>query len=185
MKGDDPDLWREEFDALLAILRDTELTEECKWAKPCFTFKGANVAIVQKFKGFLALLFVKGALLKDPGGRLEFQGPNSRSGKRMTFRSVEEVIVAEAAIRALVDEAIRVEQAGLSVAPVSELVLCAELESALNEDDNLREAFEALTPGRQRGYNIHLSDAKASATRVSRIEKARDRILDGKGLHDR
>ena len=135
---------------------------------------------------FLALLFFKGALLKDPGGVLEVQGPNSRAGYRMRFTSVQDVARRAETISAYVCEAIEAEMAGLKVdfGNRDEVVVAEEFQAALDESPALRAAFAALTPGRQRGYNLHFSAPKRSETRLSRIEKYIPRILDGKGLRD-
>jgi len=176
--------WPAEVAALREVLLGCGLEEEVKWGKPCYARDGRNLAIVQEFKDFLALMFFKGALLDDPDGVLEAQGPNSRSAMRMRFTSVDDVTRSAGEIGALVAEAIRVEDAGLSVEP-AELELVPELKERLDADPALREAFEALTPGRRREYNLHVGEAKKAATRRSRVDKHVDRILAGKGLRDR
>lgn len=173
--------WRDEAEALRRILLGTGLVEEVKWRIPCYTHGDRNICILQWMRGFLALLFFKGALLPDPDGLLERQGPNSRAGFRLRFTSVSEVARAERAITGFVEAAIRVEEAGLRVAPVPE----AELPAELVADPELRAAFDRLTPGRRRGYLLHFGGARRPATRASRIERCRPRILAGKGLHDR
>ncbi len=177
--------WRDELEALRPILIGTGLTEEIRWGKPCYSHEGKNVVICQEFKDFLALMFFKGALLKDPAGVLEDQGPNSRSARRMTFRSVDDVSRQADTVAAYVREAIAVEEAGLDVGPAPDLELVAELAGRLDADPVLRAAFEALTPGRRREYNLHVSGAKRASTRESRIDSCVPRILDGKGLRDR
>lgn len=177
--------WPDEMAALRPILLKAGLHEDIKWGKPCYAHDGSNIAIMQEMKDFLALMFFKGALLSDPEGVLEEQGPNSRSAKRMCFRSVADVKRLKGVIAAYVAEAIDVEEAGLEVGPAPELVFVEELRNRLAEDPAFREAFESLTPGRQREYNLHIADAKQSATRLSRIDKHADRILAGKGLRDR
>ena len=179
--------WREEFTALRAILLDTELTEAFKWRKPCYTHAGRNVAIFQPFKDFCALMFFKGALLDDPKSLLREQGEDSRSSLRLEFRSVADVTRIERALRDLVADAIRVEAAGLRVTkppPPTRRDYPDELTELTEADPAFREAFERLTPGRQRGYLLHFNGAKQSATRAARIERARDRIMEGFGLHD-
>ena len=178
-------LWREEALALRAVLLDCGLTEAMKWGKPCYGQDGANIAIIQRMKGFLALLFFKGALLDDPDGILAPQGPNSRSGYRAVFTSVQDVERMAPSIRACVRQALEVERKGLKVETSTEIDLPEELVFAFDEDPDFRAAFEALTPGRQRGYALYFSDAKQSETRTSRIEKYRQKIFDGKGFHDR
>lgn len=178
-------LWREEALALRAVLLDCGLTEAMKWGKPCYGQDGANIAIIQRMKGFLALLFFKGGLLDDPDGILAPQGPNSRSGYRAVFTSVQDVERMAPSIRACVRQALEVERKGLKVETSTEIDLPEELVFAFDEDPDFRAAFEALTPGRQRGYALYFSDAKQSETRTSRIEKYRQKIFNGKGFHDR
>lgn len=177
--------WPAEIAALRPILLERGLIEEIKWRKPCYSSGGKNIAILQEMNGFLALMFFKGALLDDPAGVLEAQGPNSRSARRMTFTSVDDVERMAATVAAYVDAAITVETAGLDVGPAPELVLVDELQARLDADSALQAAFEALTPGRQREYHLHVSSAKQSTTRTSRVEKLVPKILDGKGLRDR
>lgn len=179
------DKWPEEMAALRPVLLGAGLTEEIKWRSPCYSHEGSNIAIVQEMKDFLALMFFKGALLKDPDGRLEEQGPNSRSARRIRFTSVEDVTRLSPTIRALIDEAVDVEVAGLTVEPAPGLVPVEELQRRLDDDPDFKAAFESLTPGRQREYNLYFSGAKQATTRAGRIEKHAHRILDGKGLRDR
>ncbi len=177
--------WPAEIAEVRAVLLGCGLDEELKWGKPCYVHEGANIAIVQEMKGFLALMFFKGALLPDAAGVLEDQGPNSRSARRMRFTSVDEVQRLADAVRALVQEAVDAEDAGLDAGPPPELVLAAELQQRLDGDPALKAAFEALTPGRRREYNLHVSEAKQASTRAARVEKQVPRILEGKGLRDR
>lgn len=177
--------WRDEAEALREILLDCGLTEELKWRSPCYAKGGKNVCIIQSMKDFLALLFFKGALLKDPDGLLERQGPFSNAGYRMRFTSVSDVVGAASSIRAYVREAIEVERAGRKVEKGPDLDYPGELVAALAEDRELEAAFGRLTPGRQRGYVLHFSGAKQSKTRAARIRKCRPRILAGKGFQDR
>ncbi len=179
------DQWPEEMTALRPILLGRGLTEEIKWRKPCYSHEGGNIAILQEMKDFLALMFFKGALLKDPAGVLEEQGPNSRSARRIRFTSVEDVARLADTVAAYVDEAIAVEEAGLQVGPAPEPVLVAELQSRLERDPALKAAFEALTPGRQREYNLYFSSAKQAGTRTARVERYAEKILDGRGFRDR
>ena len=179
--------WRDEFAALRPILLDTELTEAFKWRKPCYTHAGRNIAIFQPFKELCALMFCKGALLKDTGGLLREQGENSRSSLRLEFRSVADIASTESAIHDLVGDAIRVEQAGLRVeqpAAITPRDYPDELVALMEADRAFHEAFERLTPGRQRGYLLHFNGAKQSATRAARIERVQDRIMEGFGLYD-
>lgn len=176
--------WSAEMDALRTVLLKAGLDEEIKWAKPSYGENGNNIAIMQPMKSFLALMFFKGALLADPEGALESQGPNSRSAKRMCIRSVADVKSNASIIAELVAEAIAIEELGIKIAPTPKTELVAELQGRLKRDKTLKIAFEGLTPGRQREYNLHFSSAKQAATRESRIDKCVDRILAGKGLRD-
>ena len=179
------DKWPEEMAGLRPILLGCGLTEEIKWRKPCYSHQGGNIVILQEMKEFLALMFFKGALLKDPEGVLEDQGPNSRSARRIRFTSVEEVTRLAETVEAYVEEAIAVEEAGRKVGPAPEPVLVAELQSRLDRDPGLKAAFEALTPGRRREYNLYFSGARQAKTREARVEKYVGRILDGMGFRDR
>ncbi len=136
-------------------------------------------------KDFLALMFFKGALLSDPQGVLESQGPNSRSALRMCFRSTDDVARLADTIKAYVAEAIEVEEAGLEIGPAPAVTFVHELQKRLDSDVAFRTAFEALTPGRQREYNLHVSEAKQATTREARVEKSVPKILAGKGFRDR
>ena len=179
------DGWPDEMAALRTILLAAGLDEAIKWGKPCYGHDGDNIAIMQEMKGFLALMFFKGALLDDPDGALESQGPNSRSARRICFTSVDDVVRRADTVSALVVQAIDVEAAGLEVGPAPEPVLVDELRRRLDDDPALKEAFEALTPGRRREYHLHVSSAKQAATRESRVEKCVPKILSGKGFRDR
>ena len=179
------DKWPEEMARLRPTLLGAGLTEAIKWGKPCYSHEGRNIAILQEMKDFLALMFFKGALLSDPEGVLEEQGPNSRSALRIRFTSVDDVDRLAETISAYIAEAIDVEDAGLAVGPAPEPDFVEELRRRLGGDPAFRAAFEALTPGRQREYNLYISDAKQSATRDARVEKYAARILAGKGLRDR
>jgi uncharacterized protein YdeI (YjbR/CyaY-like superfamily) len=179
--------WRAELEALRPVLLGAGLIEEFKWYKPCYTHGGSNIVIFQPFKELCALLFFKGALLEDPDGALEEQGENTRSALRLEFRSVSDVTSATRTIEALVHDAIRVEEAGLSVprrAATDDGPYPDELEMLLDADTALRSAWERLTPGRRRGWLLHFNGAKQSKTRLARIERATPRILDGFGMHD-
>ena len=177
--------WREEASTLREILLECGLTEELKWRKPCYVHEGKNICIIQEMKHFLTLLFFKGALLKDPDGLLERQGPHSRSGLRMRFTGVREVTEGAGSIRAYVREAIQIEEAGLEVEKGTDPEYPEELVDRFDADPDFKTAFERLTPGRQRFYVIHFSSAKKSRTRAARIERYRQKILDGKGFNDR
>jgi uncharacterized protein YdeI (YjbR/CyaY-like superfamily) len=177
--------WREPMEQLRSIALDCGLGEELKWGKPCYTFDQGNVAILQGFKEQCALMFFKGSLLKDPDGLLERPGENSHIARRMMFSSVDDVTAMEGPLRAFIAQAIAVEEAGLKVeAKKSPEPRPEELEEMFGEIPGLEKAFKALTPGRQRAYILHFSNAKQSRTRRSRVEKCVPRILDGKGLND-
>jgi uncharacterized protein YdeI (YjbR/CyaY-like superfamily) len=175
--------WQEEMKKLRRISLDCGLTEELKWGKPCYTFQKSNIVIIQGFKEFCALLFTKGALLKDPNGILRKFG--WQAARRIPFTNVREIVEMEPVLKAYIREAMEVEKAGLKVTlkknpePIPE-----ELQNKLDESPALKAAFEALTPGRQRGYILYFSGAKQSKTRTSRIEKCMRQILNGKGLND-
>lgn len=179
------DRWPREIAALRPILTGCDLTEEIKWAKPCYSHQGRNILILQEMKDFLAVMFFKGALLADPEGVLEEQGPNSRSARRICIRSVDEVTRLADTIASYVAEAIDIEDSGRQVEPMPELVLVEELQNRLDADPTLRYAFDGLTPGRRREYNLHISSAKQATTRASRVEACVPKILAGKGLRDR
>lgn len=177
--------WQQEMTELRRTLLSCGLTEEIKWNKPCYSVDGKNIAIIQEMKHFLALMFFKGALLDDPEGVLRAQGPNSRSARRIEFTSTDDVAELRETVKACVESAIAVEEAGLDVGPAPPLVLVEELHERLAQDPALAEAFDALTPGRQREYNLHISSAKQAKTRAARVEKYVPKILGGKGFRDR
>lgn len=177
--------WPGEMTALRATLLGCGLTEEIKWGKPCYAHDGRNIVIMQEMKEFLALMFFKGALLNDPEKVLVEQGPNSRSALRIEFRSPQDVAALADTVQVYVAEAIEVEDAGLKLGPAPTLELVAELQERLDADPALRDAFAALTPGRQREYNLHIGEAKQPATRAARVDKCAPKILAGKGFRDR
>lgn len=177
--------WKQEMTKLREIALNCGLDEELKWGKPCFTHAGRNIAILQPFKERCGFMFFKGALLRDSGGLLEAPGPNSQSARRLMVRSVKEIEQVEPKVRALIRAAIQVEDAGLQVpAAKAPEPRPPELEEVFRNNPELKKAFEALTPGRQRGYLLHFSGAKMSATRRSRIAKCAPMILQGKGRQD-
>ena len=179
--------WQEEFVKLRTIILDCGLTEELKWGKPCYTFQGNNIVLIHGFKEYCALLFHKGALLKDIKGILTQQTENVQAARQMRFTGIREIIELEPVIKAYTHEAIEVEKAGLNVVykKTKEYTVPEEFQKKLNEIPALKAAFEALTPGRQRGYLLHFSQPKQSKTREARIEKYMPQILEGKGLNDR
>lgn len=179
--------WRTEFEWLRSVLLEFDVTEEIKWRKPVYVFGGTNLFILQPFKNFGALLITNGALLDDPKGLLETQGEHTQGARRIAFSDLDRLTANEAAVRALIQAAIDAEAAGLKVAYTAkdELELADELRERLADDAALAEAFDALTPGRQRSWNIHISSAKQSKTRTSRVDKAIAAILAGKGHNER
>ena len=179
--------WREEVEKLRTLLLSSRLTEELKWGKPCYTFGDSNVVIIQAFKHYCALLFTKGALLKDPHHILIQQTENVQAARQLRFTDVGEIEKRAAIIRAYVNNAIRVQEAGLEIEykKTSDFQVPGELRNRFTEDLAFKKAFNALTPGRQRGYLLYFSGAKQSKTRESRIEKCVPRILKGEGLQDR
>lgn len=178
--------WKYAYSALRDILLATELTEELKWGVPCYTLNGANVVLIHGFKDYCALLFHKGALLKDEKKILIQQTANVQAARQLRFTSVEEIAKQRKQIAAFIKEAIKIEQAGLKVEmkKTSEFNMPEEFKNAVKEMPGLKKAFTALTPGRQRGYLLYFSSAKQSATRQARVEKYIDKILKGKGLED-
>lgn len=178
--------WKEELQALRTILLDTELTEELKWGEPCYTLGKANVVLIHGFKEYCALLFFKGALLKDSKQLLIQQTKNVQSARQIRFTDLQQITKLQSTLKSYVKEAIKVEQAGLKVEfkKTEEFATPEELEQAFKRNPALKKAFEALTPGRQRAYLLHFSSAKQSKTREARIEKATPDILAGKGLND-
>jgi uncharacterized protein YdeI (YjbR/CyaY-like superfamily) len=178
--------WRPEFEALRKIILDCGLTEELKWGKPCYSLDGNNVVLIHGFKDYCALLFMKGALLKDPEGILIQQTENVQAARQVRFTHVQEIVKMARILKAYIKEAMEAEKAGLEVTykKTSEFSVPEEFQKKLREMPALKAAFEALTPGRQRGYLLYFSAAKQSKTRESRIEKYLDQILDGIGLND-
>ncbi len=179
--------WQEEYQELRRILLDCELTEELKWGVPCYTFEDNNIVLIHGFKEYCAVLFFKGVLLKDEIGVLVQQTENVQATRQIRFTDVEEIVEMEPLIKAYVNEAIDVEKAGLKVEykETSEFNMPQEFQTKLDELPELKNAFEALTPGRQRAYLLYFSSAKQSKTREARVEKYLQQILDGKGLNDR
>lgn len=177
--------WHDETEKLRTILLECKLTEELKWGKPCYSFEGNNIAIIQGFKENCALMFFKGALMKDPKGVLEKPGESSQAARRIMFTSTKQIATLKGTIKAYVHEAIELEKAGSKVTfAKNPEPIPAELEQKMADDRALKNAFYALTPGRQRAYILHFSAPKQSKTRASRIEKCTQQILAGKGLND-
>jgi uncharacterized protein YdeI (YjbR/CyaY-like superfamily) len=178
--------WKEEFEKLRMIVLDCGLTEELKWGQPCYTFEKSNIVLIHGFKEYCALLFFKGALLKDPNGILIQQTANVQAARQVRFTSVREIVEMEPILKAYIYEAIDVEKAGLKVKyrKTSEFKIPEEFQNKLDEIPALKAAFDALTPGRQRAYLFYFSQPKQSKTRESRVEKCMRQILNGKGLND-
>jgi uncharacterized protein YdeI (YjbR/CyaY-like superfamily) len=178
--------WRQESEKLREIILDCGLTEDLKWGKPCYAVENGNVVIIQGFKEYCALLFFKGVLLNDPNGILVKVGENTRVGRQIRFTDMREILEMESILKAYIHHAIEVEKAGLKVelGEEDEQSIPEELESKFHEVPELKTAFDALTPGRQRAYILHFSAPKQSKTRESRIENCVPRILGGKGLND-
>ncbi|TDQ35437.1 YdeI/OmpD-associated family protein [Aureibacillus halotolerans] len=178
--------WKEEYKKLRTIILDCELTEDFKWMHPCYTLNSKNVVLMHGFNDYVALLFHKGALLKDEHGILIQQTENVQSARQIRFTNVQEIVELEPILKAYVKEATEVERAGMKVVKEKkDLVYPEEFKAKLDEVPGLKEAFEALTPGRQRMYVIHFSSPKQSKTRTSRVEKCMPKIFEGKGINDR
>lgn len=178
--------WPEETEELRRMLSGFVLTEERRWGKPCFLFEGKNVVLIQGFNEYIALMFFKGALLKDIKGLLVAPGENTQAARQLRFVDRDEIIAKQEVVKAYVAEAIEIEKAGLKVKlkESSEFTLPEELERAFRKIPGLKKAFYELTPGRQRAYLLHFSAAKQSKTREARIGKYAPRILKGMGLND-
>ena len=180
--------WQEEIKKLRMILLDCELTEELKWGVPCYTFQKSNIVLIHVFKEYCALLFFKGALLNDAKGILIQQTKNVQAARQIRFTNIREIVEMEPILKAYIHEAIEVEKAGLSsllrYKKNTALIFPEEFQNKLDEIPALKTAFDALTPGRQRGYNLYFSAPKQSKTRESRVEKCMQQILNGKGLTD-
>ncbi len=178
--------WREEFEKLRIIILDCGLTEELKWGQACYTFEKSNIVLIHGFKEYCALLFFKGALLRDDKSILIQQTENVQAARQIRFTTIREISKMEKIVKAYIYEAIEVEKAGLKVElkKTVEFAMPKEFQRVLNENKALKTAFYALTPGRQRAYLLHFSQPKQSKTRESRVEKWIQQILNGKGLND-
>jgi len=178
--------WQKELEKLRMILLDCQLTEELKWGKPCYTFQKSNIVIILPLKEHCALLFCKGALLNDANGILIKPGENTQAARQIRFTNVREIVEMEPILKAYIYEAIEAEKAGLKVnfKENTELIFPEEFKNKLDTNFALKTAFDALTPGRQRAYNLYFSAPKQSKTRESRVEKCMRQILNGKGLDD-
>jgi uncharacterized protein YdeI (YjbR/CyaY-like superfamily) len=178
--------WSEEYAALRQLCLASGLNEELKWGQACYDMDGSNVVLIHGFKNYCALLFMKGALLKDPTGILVQQTKNVQSARQIRFASIEDLDKRRAAVKAYIREAIAVEKSGAKVEMKSaaQFDVPEEFQKRLDDDAELARAFHALTPGRQKAYVLHFAGAKQSATRAARVEKHAPRILKGLGLDD-
>lgn len=178
--------WAAEFAALRRLCLATGLNESLKWGQACYDLDGGNVVLIHGFKAYCALLFMKGALMADPGGALVQQTKQVQSARQLRFTSLAEIERRAGEIRALLDEAVRVERSGARVAlkTVAQFEMPDEFRQRLDDDPALAEAFRALTPGRQKAYLLHFAGAKQPATRAARVARHAPRILKGLGLDD-
>ena len=183
---DKPSKWQMEYQKLMSIIQQCGLTEELKWGKPCYTLNGNNVVLIHGFKEYCALLFHKGVLLKDAENILIQQTKNVQGPRQIRFSGLEEIEEYESIVKAYIIEAREIEKAGLQVEmkKTKDFAMVEEFKEKLNDMPELKNAFESLTPGRQRGYLLYFSQPKQSKTRISRIEKYIVHILEGKGLQD-
>jgi len=178
--------WQAEMEQLRAILLACKLNEELKWGKPCYSFQETNLFIIQAFKDNCALGFFKGSLLKDESNLLTKPGENTQAGRMIRFKNLQEIIKIKVILKSYINEAIAAEKNGLKIETNknTELVLPEELQYKFKKNPSFKKAFNALTPGRQRAYNMFFSAAKQAATRETRIEKYTNQILSGKGIND-
>jgi uncharacterized protein YdeI (YjbR/CyaY-like superfamily) len=178
--------WQKEFEKLRTIILDTGLEEDLKWGCPCYTYQSRNIVLIHGFKEYCALLFFKGSLLSDTQNILIQQTENVQAARQIRFTDLKEITDLEKVIRTYVYEAVEIEKSGIKVPmkKTREFEMPEEFQSKLDKSPELKEAFEALTPGRQRAYLLHFSSAKQSATREARIEKYIPHILTGKGIND-
>ena len=177
--------WQQELTELRRIVLECGLDEECKWGVPCYTFQGKNILMVSALKDSCIISFFKGPLLHDEHGLLSFAGENSQVAKMFRFTRTEDILMLEELIKTYIFEAVEVEKAGLKVPKSTAPELPEDLLQKFEEMPAFQVAFEALTPGRQRGYVLYFSQPKQAQTRESRIEKCVPKILNGEGLHDK
>ena len=179
-------MWQESFLSLREIILDCNLVEELKWGLPCYTHSGKNIVVIQDFKEYCAIMFFKGALLKDAKNILVQLTDNVQSARQIRFTTLKEVLKNKSNIKAYIKEAVENEKAGKKVElkKLSDYPIPEEFKKVLNKMPGLKKSFQALTPGRQKGYIFYFSSAKQSKTREERIEKYLQNILDGKGLND-
>jgi len=178
--------WQQEIEKMRMIALDCGLAEELKWGCPCYTWQGNNIVLIHTFKEYCAFLFFKGTLLDDSHGILIQQTENVQSARQIRFTDISEIFEQESILKAYIHQAIEVEKAGLKVEfkKADEFRIADEFQYKLDHIPALKTAFEALTPGRQKGYLLYFSQAKQSKTREARVEKYMPKILDGKGLDD-
>ncbi|KFE97963.1 hypothetical protein IX39_16270 [Chryseobacterium formosense] len=179
--------WKEEFLFLREIVSENKfLEEDYKWMHPCYTLEGKNVVLIHGFKKYCALLFHKGALMKDPENILIQQTENVQSARQLRFTNIQQIIDLKSVIKSYIKEAVEIEKSGkkIEMKAVSDYPIPSEFQHALDEDKNLNEAFYSLTPGRQKAYLFYFNQAKQAKTRESRIEKYYQQILAGKGIDD-
>lgn len=178
--------WKAEIEQMREIVLDCHLSEELKWGSPCYTFEKANIVLIHYFKEYCAFLFFKGALMKNPDNILIQQSDNVQAARQIRFTNVQDILDKKEILKKYIFEAAEIEKSGQKVAlkKVSEFEIAEELQHKLDTDSDLKKAFYALTPGRQRAYLLHFSQPKQSKTREARVEKNIPRILEGKGLND-
>lgn len=178
--------WQEEFEKLRAIALSTELVEDLKWGCPCYTYEGKNIFLIHGFKEYCALLFFKGALMKDPDNILIQQSKNVQAARQIRFTELAQINDLEEVLRSYMFQAVEIEESGAKVEmkKTKEFEMAEEFQEKLDQNPALKEAFKALTPGRQRAYLLHFSSAKQSKTREARIEKCIPQIMEGIGLND-
>lgn len=178
--------WQKEFEKLRTIALSTELVEDLKWGCPCYTYQGKNIFLIHGFKEYCALLFFKGALMKDPDKILIQQSENVQAARQIRFTDAQQINDLEEVLRSYMFQAVEIEESGAKVEmkKTKAFEIAEEFQNKLDENPELKDAFEALTPGRQRAYLLHFSSPKQSKTREARIEKCIPQILAGKGLND-
>ncbi len=178
--------WKDEYSELRNLVLDCNLTEELKWGCPCYTMDKSNIVLIHGFKNYCALLFMQGALLKDPEGILIQQTQNVQSARQIRFADIQDILTKKSILKSYIQEAIELNKAGIKVElkKTTEYQVTEEFQVVLDEMPELKTAFEALTPGRQKGYLLYFSSPKQVKTREARIEKYIPKILEGKGLED-
>ncbi|KAF2330303.1 YdeI/OmpD-associated family protein [Flavobacterium daemonense] len=183
---DKAEKWQKELELMRTIALECQLTEELKWGNPCYMYHDSNVVLIHAFKEYCAFLFFKGALMKDTDGILIQQSENVQAARHIRFTNLKEIVDLKSVLKTYIYQAIEIEKAGLKVnlKKTSDFPVSEEFQTKLDEKPELKKAFEALTPGRQRAYLLHFSQPKQSKTREARVEKHTQNILDGKGLND-